>query len=404
MGPGDVMINGFPLFHVAGSFTYGLSSLLAGTTLVLPPAAGLRDPVFMANWWRWVERERVTLLAGVPTIVATLMTVEPRGADLSRVRAMLTGGSPLPTELAQAFETRYGLPVRNILGMTECAGVVSIVPFHGERRPGSCGLPVPFTEVVALPLGPDGPRLDARCAPGETGVIALRGPNVSPGYTDATRNAGTFDGGWLVSGDLGHVDVRGEVFVTGRAKDVIIRSAHNIDPAAIEEVLLRHPAVQLAAAVGQPDAYAGEVPVAFVQLRPGASADGEALRAFVEPLISERPAMPRRIDVIDTMPLTAIGKVYKPALRAIAAGRAIDEALAPLRARGWTTRVEAADRAGGPQVVVGVAVGVAAAGGAKGGEEARATLEAEVDETLRACLRDFTVAWSRAAPETSGQD
>jgi fatty-acyl-CoA synthase len=395
MGRGDVMISGFPLFHVAGSFTYGLSSLLAGATLVLPPAAGLRDPVFMANWWRWVERERVTLLAGVPTIVATLMTVDPRDADLSRVRAMLTGGSPLPTELAQAFETRYGLPVRNILGMTECAGVVSIVPFHGERRPGSCGLPVPFTEVVALPLGPDGPRLDARCAPGETGVIALRGPNVSPGYTDATRNAGTFDGGWLVSGDLGHVDTCGEVFVTGRAKDVIIRSAHNIDPAAIEEVLLRHPAVQLAAAVGQPDAYAGEVPVAFVQLRPGACTDGEALRAFVEPLISERPAVPRRIDVIDTMPLTAIGKVYKPALRAIAAGRAVDEALAPLRARGWTTRVEAADRAGGPQVAVGV--DGAGAGGAQAADEA------EIDQALRACLRDFTVAWSRAAAEPSGQ-
>jgi fatty-acyl-CoA synthase len=381
MGPGDTMINGFPLFHVAGSFTYGLSALLAGTTLVLPPAAGLRDAAFMANWWRWVERERVTLLAGVPTIMATLMTIEPRGADLSRVRAMLTGGSPLPTELAQAFEAKHGLPVRNILGMTECAGVVSIVPFHAERRPGSCGLPVPFTEVVALPRGPDGPRLDARCAPGETGVIALRGPNVSPGYTDPSRDAGTFEGGWLISGDLGHVDARGEVFVTGRAKDVIIRSAHNIDPAAIEEVLLRHPAVLLAAAVGQPDAYAGELPVAFVQLRPGAQADGDALRAFVEPLISERPAMPRRIEVIDTMPLTAIGKVYKPALRAIAAARAVDEALAPLRARGWQVQVEAAEQGGGLRADIDV--------------QAPGTDAASVDAALRGCLRDFAIPWAR---------
>jgi fatty-acyl-CoA synthase len=381
MGPADTILNGFPIFHVAGSFTYGLSALLAGTTLVLPTAAGLRDPVLVAHYWRWVQRERVTLLAGVPTVIATLLNVPPQDADLSRVRAMLTGGSPLPTELAQAFEARLGKPVRNILGMTECAGVVSIVPFLAPRRPGSCGLPVPFTEVVAMPAGPDGPRMDARCAPGGTGVIALRGPNVGPGYTDAARDAGTFEGGWLVSGDLGHVDAQGEVFVTGRAKDVIIRSAHNIDPAAIEEVLLRHPAVQLAAAVGQPDAYAGEVPVAFVQLRPGAAVDTDALRAFVEPLIPERPAMPRRIDPIDAMPLTAIGKVYKPALRAIAAGRAIEEALAPLRARGWATRVVGAEREGGVQA--GIVVDAPGAG------------DTEVDEALRACLRDFTVPWSR---------
>ena len=383
MGPGDTMINGFPIFHVAGSFTYGLSSLLAGTTLVLPTAAGMREATLVANFWRWVERERVTLLAGVPTIVATLLNVDPGAADLSRVRAMLTGGSPLPTELAQAFEARFAKPVRNILGMTECAGVVSIVPFEAERRPGSCGLPVPYTEVVAVPAGPDGtPRLDARCAPGETGVIALRGPNVSPGYTDPSRDAGTFEpGGWLVSGDLGHVDARGEVFVTGRAKDVIIRSAHNIDPAAIEEVLLQHPAVQLAAAVGQPDAYAGELPVAFVQLRPGANATADALLAFVAPRIPERPAMPKRIDVVDAMPLTAIGKVYKPALRVIASRRAFDEALEPLRARGWGVSVDARERGGG--IAVDVAV------------DAPHVDDASVDDALRDRLRGFAIGWSR---------
>jgi fatty-acyl-CoA synthase len=383
MGPRDAMINGFPLFHVAGAFTYGLSSLLAGTTLVLPTAQGMRDAAFVAAYWRWVERERVTLLAGVPTIVATLMNVDPSGADLSGVRAMLTGGSPLPGELAQAFEARFGKPVRNILGMTECAGVVSIVPFAAARRPGSCGLPVPFTEVVALPEGPGGrPRLDARCAPGETGVVALRGPNVSPGYTDPTRDTGTFEGGWLVSGDLGHVDPDGEVFVTGRAKDVIIRSAHNIDPAAIEEVLLAHPSVQLAAAVGQPDPYAGEVPVAFVQARPGAEIDEAALLAFVAPRIGERPALPKRIDVIGAMPLTAIGKVYKPALRAIATARAFDEALAPLRARGWSPRVEPRERGGGLEVAIAV--------------EAPGADDGEVDAALRAALRDFAVPWTQA--------
>ena len=190
---------------------------------------------------------------------------------------------------------------------------------------------MPYTEVVALRRGADGSVTDQRCATGETGVIALRGPNVSPGYTDPSRDAGTFERGWLVSGDLGHVDTAGEVFVTGRAKDVIIRSAHNIDPAVIEEVLLQHPSAQLAAAIGQPDAYAGELPVAFVQPRVGAALDLEALRVFVEARIPERPAMPRHIDVIDPMPLTAIGEVYKPALRVIAAARAFEAALEPLR-------------------------------------------------------------------------
>ncbi|MFZ4759342.1 MAG: AMP-binding protein, partial [Burkholderiaceae bacterium] len=382
MGPHDTMINGFPLFHVAGSFTYGLSALLAGTTLVLPTAAGLRDPAFVAHYWRWVERERVTLLAGVPTVIATLMTVDPGDADRSSVRAMLTGGSPLPTELAQAFEARYGLPVRNILGMTECAGVVSIVPFAAERRPGSCGLPVPFTEVVALRRGADGSITDRHCEAGETGVIALRGPNVSPGYTDPARDAGTFERGWLVSGDLGHVDAAGEVFVTGRAKDVIIRSAHNIAPAVIEEVLLQHPSVQLAAAVGQPDAYAGELPVAFVQPRPGATLDLDALRAFVEARIPERPAMPRHIDLIDVMPLTAIGKVYKPALRTIATARAFEAALAPLRGLGWQVQVGAREHAGGVQAEVSV-------------RPPPGVPEDTVEATLGERLRGFPVGWTR---------
>ena len=163
----ELLLRDLPDHPAAAPLRTSCSALLAGTTLVLPTAAGLRDPAMIANYWRWVERDRVTLLAGAPTVIATLPGVEPRGADLSRVRAMPTGGSPLPGELAQAFEARFGKPVRNILGMTECAGVVSVVPFLAERRPGSCGLPVPFTEVVAMPAGPDGPRLDARCAPGE---------------------------------------------------------------------------------------------------------------------------------------------------------------------------------------------------------------------------------------------
>jgi fatty-acyl-CoA synthase len=400
MTPDDAILSGFPIFHVAGSFVYGLSTFLSGARLVLPPTAGLRDPSFMRNWWRWVARERVTLLAGVPTVIAALMAVDPEGADLSAVRAMLTGGSPLPTELAQAFEQRFAIPVRNILGMTECAGVVSIIPFAMPRKPGSCGLPLPYTEVVAVPMQGGVPRLDLRCAPGETGVIALRGPNVGPGYTDASRNPGTFEDGWLVSGDLGHVDADGEVHVTGRAKDVIIRSAHNIDPAVIEEALLQHPAVQLAAAVGEPDAYAGELPVAFVQPKAGADLDLAELARFVAARIPERPALPRRIDTVAAMPLTAIGKIYKPALRRIATERALSAALEPLRAGGWTVSVVSADDGAASTVTVtlprdGSDAGPHATAGVADGIEA-------AQQSVRTLLRDFSVRWTLVVgPQTS---
>lgn len=324
MSENDVIINGFPLFHVAGSFVYGLSSLMAGASVVLPTLLGMRDTQFVKNYWRFVERYRATLLAGVPTVIATLQDTSPEGADYRSVRCMLTGGSPLPTELANSFERRFGIPVRNILGMTECAGVISIIPFLAERVAGSCGLRLPYTQIKVARMTPDGPDPSQECAVNECGIVLVRGPNVGPGYTDREKNRGTFiEDGWLISGDLGHISERGELHITGRAKDVIIRSSHNIDPAVIEEALVQHPAVQVAAAVGLPDEYAGELPVAFVTLKPGQDVDEAELLRFVEPLIPERPAMPKAITVLETMPLTAIGKIYKPALRL----RAIESAI-----------------------------------------------------------------------------
>ena len=319
----DTLLNGFPLFHVAGAFVYGLSVLLSGAQIVLPTLLGLRNTTFMQRYWDFVEQHRVSLLAAVPTVMGTLLKLEPGQASRGSVRALLTGGSPLPNELAQAFERRYGIAVRNILGMTECAGVVSIEPFLGPRTPGSCGLPLPYTEVVAV--NAEGQR----CAPGESGIVRLRGPNVGPGYTDARRNTGTFDDqGWLITGDIGHIDAEGRVFITGRAKDVIIRSGHNIDPQQIEEALLQHPDVMVAAAVGEPDEYAGEVAVVYVSVRPGASVTPEELSAFANARIPERPAYPKRVQIVPSVPLTAVGKVFKPRLRAMACETALGERLA----------------------------------------------------------------------------
>ena len=373
----DVILNGFPLFHVAGAFVYGLALLLSGAEIVLPPAAGWRDAAFVAKAWPLIRAHGVTLLAMVPTVMTALLAA-PRddgdggdGGDAAGVRLGLTGGSPLPTELAARFERETGVPVRNILGMTECAGVIAIEPALAPRTAGSCGLPLPFSEVVVA----------------ADGVLRVRGPNVGPGYTDPSRNAGSFDGGWLISGDIGHVDAAGRVFVTGRAKDVIIRGAHNIDPGAVEEALLRHPQVALAAVVGEPDEYAGELPVAFVVAKPGATLDVAELLAVAAPHIAERAAVPKRITLLPSLPLTAIGKVYKPALRLQAAERVVAERLA--RA-GLSARVAVRGEDRGGRLVLRFVAGV---GEGEGGGPA--ALQA-LAPSLRELRAGVALAWELA--------
>ena len=167
------------------------------------------------------------------------------------------------------------------------------------------------------------------CAVGEVGVLVIRGPNVFAGYKVAEHNKGLWvDAGdgerWLNTGDLGRQDADGYFYLTGRKKELIIRGGHNIDPASIEEPLHQHPAVQLAAAVGRPDPHAGELPVAYVQLKPGAAATEAELLAFAQREILERAAQPKAIRIVDAMPLTGVGKIFKPRLRQ----REIEDALA----------------------------------------------------------------------------
>ena len=375
LGPDDISVNGFPLFHVAGSFVFGLSAFTAGTALLLPGRLGMRNMTFIKNYWRFVEKLGVTNLGCVPTVLAGLMNVPIDGADLSTVRTAWSGGSPLPSELAAAFEKKTGLNVRNLFGMTESAGLVSIAPVDGRRVPGGCGYRLPFTEVQAFKLGEHGiPIMSEPCAPNETGIVALRGPHISPGYTDAKRNDGVFtEDGWLISGDLGWVDENGEVFLTGRAKDLIIRSAHNIDPAMIEEVADEHPAVEMCAAFGQPEAYAGELPMLYVTLKPGETLDNEEFMNYLQEHIPEQPAMPKRAVVIDEMPLTAIGKIYKPTLRARAIEDVLAETLSQLKKKGISVQVTAVDSGG--QLSARISL--------KGGDSA--------EVAARELLRDFAI-------------
>jgi len=307
LGPDDVKVNGFPLFHVAGAFVFGLSTLSAGGTLVVPGRLGMRNQAFMRRIWQQVERLGVTAIGAVPTVLASFKGT-PMDADISPLRFLLTGGSPLPTELAEATETDTKVPVRNILGMTESAGAIAVEPVNGPRTPQSCGLRLPFTKV-AIFGETDGDADPAKqLKPGETGIIATKGPNVAAGYTDPFRNAGTFlSDGWLVSGDLGTLDAEGRFFVTGRKKDIIIRGAHNIDPQMIEDALLAHPKIESAAAVGMPDAYAGELPVAFVSTREDWKPAEAELISFLRSRIEDPVAMPKRIEVLDALPVTPIG-------------------------------------------------------------------------------------------------
>jgi fatty-acyl-CoA synthase len=334
LGPGTVMINPLPQFHVGGSIVGGLSPVANGWTVVIPTALGARNPNVVRDWWSIVERNKVTVGGAVPTTLAAIMNVPKDGHDLSSLRTFVSGGSTVPVELIRRIETEIGVPVVEGYGMTEVHCYSTMNPLHGERRVGSVGLRLPYTEVRVADVAPDG-TIRGDCTPGEIGHVLMRGPQVTPGYLNPNHNRGAMlADGWLDSGDLGRLDGDGYVWLTGRSKDLIIRGGHNIDPIVIEEALTRHPAVETAAAVGLPDLYAGEVPIAFVQLKPDQVATPDELREFCRKEIPERAAVPVQVVPIPVMPVTGVGKIFKPALRLEAAQRAFDAALAPLRAEG----------------------------------------------------------------------
>jgi fatty-acyl-CoA synthase len=343
----DVLVNGLPMFHVASAIFSSLAMFVAGAEVVILSPTGFRNPRIISDFWRIVSRTGTTLAGGVPTALSAVVKSESEGVDLSRVRTNFCGASLMPRSVAEQIESLTGKSLREVYGMTEAGGVICVDPVSRERVLGSAGCPIPFCEVEARVM--DGTRTSKRsCAAGEPGVLVVRGPNVTPGYKDAAQSAALFtDDGWLISGDIGYVDATGRVFITGRAKDLIIRSGHNIDPAVIEECLMRHPAVAEAAAVGMPDSYAGEVPVAYFTLRQGASVTEEDLLAFATANINEPPALPKRVFRLDQLPVTAVGKIYKPALRHDSTRRKLSQVLGaePI------ARLAVRDGAGGGQIV-----------------------------------------------------
>ena len=311
-----------PLFHVGGAFCFSLPTLASGATMVIPTAGGLRNPEVVASFWRIHDAQRITVTGGVPTAIAAAAGAPRGGADISRLRQVITGGAVCPPEIERRFlDVWPGDCVRKLYGMTEFAGAITQTPHDRQERAGSVGVPVALAEVAVLAGG----QIHEGASP--TGEILVRGPQMFSGYLDPQQSGATFHEGWLRTGDLGRIGEDGEVYVTGRAKDVIIRGGHNIDPASIEDVALRYPGVALAAAVGRPDPYAGEVPVLFVTAAPGATLDAAPLATFMQEGVSEPPARPRAIHVLAEMPVTPVGKVFKPRLRELAAEAAAREAL-----------------------------------------------------------------------------
>ncbi len=329
-GPDDSLTTGLPLFHIGGSIVCGIVPLAHGTTLVVVSPAGFRDPTTVRDMWQIVHHHRITILGTVPTVFGALLNSPLGNADISSVRHGFTGGAPLPTEVGRALIKTMGKPLLEGYGMTETTSFVTMLPRNGEPAVGSAGIVVPHCKVRTVELDADGEVL-RDCDVDEIGVVIMGGPGVTPGYVQEQYNEGALMAdGWLNSGDLGRFDSKGLLWLTGRAKDLIIRGGHNIDPAVIEETLHQHPAVELAAAIGKPDSYAGELPIAYVQLKPGAEASADELQAFAREHIPERAANPANLFLLDEMPQTAVGKIFKPALRWDAIERVFTELLAPV--------------------------------------------------------------------------
>jgi long-chain acyl-CoA synthetase len=292
-----------PLFHVNGIMVSVVSPLLAGGSTFIA------ERFDAASFWATVKRARPTFFSAVPTIYALLVSRPGQQADTKNLRYVICGAAPMPRELISEFEQRFGVPVVEGYGLSECTVVCTANPVQGVRKAGTVGLAMPGVAVGVV--DPAGQLLPA----GQAGEVVVRGPNVMRGYLDRpAESAEALRGGWLHTGDVGRFDDDGYLTLVDRIKDLIIRGGENIYPKEIEDVLYSHPAVLEAAVIGRPDAVFGEQPVAFVALRPGRTAGPQDLIEHCLGTLA-RYKVPREVYLEEALPKNAVGKIAKPALR-----------------------------------------------------------------------------------------
>jgi fatty-acyl-CoA synthase/long-chain acyl-CoA synthetase len=324
----DNVICPLPLFHVFACHVILMAAVSSGAHVVFPTPQGYRGEGVFDNFWKLIERWNISFIITVPTAISALMQ-RPVNADISSVKTAFSGSSPLPVELYKRFEKATGVNIIEGYGLTEATCLVSCNPIDGEKKIGSVGIPFPYTDVkILVHTSDDGV---AEMEADDVGEICVANPGVLPRatYTESDKNLHLFHYDvYLRTGDLGRIDKDGYIWITGRAKDLIIRGGHNIDPAEIEEALAGHDAVAMVGAIGQPDAHAGEIPCAYVELVAGASVTEAELMDYARAHIHERAAHPRHIEILPELPKTAVGKVFKPDLRRLAITRIYDAALA----------------------------------------------------------------------------
>src|SRR6056297_728484 len=323
----DSVMCPLPLFHVFACHVILMAMIKSGAHVVFPTPAGYRGDGVFDNFWKLLERWQTTFVITVPTAVSALMQRKV-DADISSVKNAFSGSAPMPLELFNRFESATGMTVIEGYGLTEATCLVSCNPPEGQKKVGSVGVPFPYTDVRILKTDTSGAPLE--CATDEVGEICISNPGVYAGntYTEAAKNGDLYHyERYLRTGDLGRIDPDGYLWITGRAKDLIIRGGHNIVPAEIAEALAGNDAVPMAGAIGQPDAYAGELPCAYVELVSGADVTTVALLDYATARIKERAAQPKSVEILDELPKTAVGKVFKPDLRRRAITRVYNAAL-----------------------------------------------------------------------------
>lgn len=292
-----------PFYHVNAPVVSLITTILSGSTLIIAPKYST------SRFWSWVKKYDPTWISIVPTMVAMLLsTKRPSFLNKSSLRFIRTASEPLPAENLKRFEAKFKLPVIETYGLTEAASTICANPLPPyKHKPGSVGKPIGVEiKIVA--------NKKQKAKQGETGEVWVKGKNVIDHY-EADKSPDSFSRGWFKTGDLGHFDQDGYLFLTGRSKDIIIRGGENIAPREIEEVLLTHPNVKEATVVGHPDPIYGEKVVAFVVLNKdrGEKSIAELLTYAKSKLTPQK--VPTRLFSLENLPRNKNNKVDKHQLR-----------------------------------------------------------------------------------------